>query len=73
VYIVLLVILCIDLYEIKGSIGFKIYVRFVITITAFIHTVLLYCDSLIKDIELFRCNSLHLSGNRSKISATVNE
>ena len=71
--IVWLVILCIDLYEPKDSLGLNIYIYvcFVITIAVLIHTVLLHCDNLIKDIELFRCKILHLSGNRSKISATV--
>ena len=56
-------ILCIDLYEQKNSIGLNIYVCFVITIAVLIHTVLLYCNNFVKDIELFRCKSLHVSGN----------
>ena len=67
----MLVILSVDLYEPKDSLCLNIYVCFVITIAVLIHTVLLYCDNLIKDIELFRCKSLHINGNRSKISATV--
>jgi len=47
------------------------YVCFVITIAVLIHIELLYCDNLIKDTELFRCKNLHLSGNRSKITAAL--
>jgi len=39
------------------------FVYIVIIIAVLIHTVLLYCDDLIKDMELSRCKSLHLSGN----------
>jgi len=65
------VILCIDLHEPKDSAGLNTYVCFVITIAVLIHIELLYCDNLIKDTELFRCKNLHLSGNRSKITAAL--